>query len=157
MTNTDDAMIKNAVGYKKSLRKVKTRVWLQVAVKDLKMGKGRQWLSSSPSIQVCLSEQANSKDEEDNQHAMKLAQQDRSDDMPLSRLDRVRLDWCGRKGWVVKTIMHWQVMAGVWKVVRFRSSRTCFDETPNCSRRDRNMFLEVLGGIGSWMNILTMI
>jgi len=32
-------------------------------------------------------------DKEDNEHAMKLAQQGRSDDIPLSRLDRVRLMW----------------------------------------------------------------
>jgi hypothetical protein len=38
-----------------------------------------------------IGQQAKSMDEEDNQDAMKLAQQGRSDDIPLSRLDRVRL------------------------------------------------------------------
>ena len=38
-----------------------------------------------------IGQQATSMDEEDNQHAMKLAQQGLSDDIPLSRLDRVRL------------------------------------------------------------------
>ena len=40
-----------------------------------------------------IGQQAKSMDEEDNQHAMNLAQQGRSDDIPLSRLDRVRLMW----------------------------------------------------------------
>jgi hypothetical protein len=40
-----------------------------------------------------IGQQAKSMDEEDNQHAMMLAQQGRSDDIPLSRLDRVRLMW----------------------------------------------------------------
>jgi len=40
-----------------------------------------------------IGEQAKSMDEEDNQYAMKLAQQGRSDQIPLSRLDRVRLMW----------------------------------------------------------------
>ena len=40
-----------------------------------------------------IGQQAKSMDEEDNQHAMKLAEQGRSDDIPLSRLDRVRLVW----------------------------------------------------------------
>ena len=40
-----------------------------------------------------IGQQATSMDEEDNQHAMKLAQQGLSDDIPLSRLDRVRLMW----------------------------------------------------------------
>ena len=40
-----------------------------------------------------IGKQAKSMDEEDNQYAMKLAQQGRSDDIPLSRLDRVRLVW----------------------------------------------------------------
>jgi hypothetical protein len=40
-----------------------------------------------------IGKQAQSMDEEDNEHAMKLAQQGRSDDIPLSRLDRVRLMW----------------------------------------------------------------
>ena len=40
-----------------------------------------------------IGRQAKSMDEEDNQYAMKLAQQGRSDDIPLSRLDRVRLMW----------------------------------------------------------------
>ena len=40
-----------------------------------------------------IGKQAKSMDEEDNQYAMKLAQQGRSDDIPLSRLDRVRLMW----------------------------------------------------------------
>jgi len=40
-----------------------------------------------------IGQQAQSMDEEDNQHAMKLAQQGRSDDIPLSRLDRVILMW----------------------------------------------------------------
>ena len=41
-----------------------------------------------------IGQQAKSMDEEDNQHAMKLAQQGRSDDIPpLTRLDRVRLMW----------------------------------------------------------------
>ena len=40
-----------------------------------------------------IGQQAISMDEEDNQHAMKLAQQDLSDDIPLSRLDRVILMW----------------------------------------------------------------
>jgi hypothetical protein len=38
-----------------------------------------------------IGQQAKSIDEEDNQRAMELAQQGRSDDIPLSRLDRVRL------------------------------------------------------------------
>ena len=40
-----------------------------------------------------IGEQAKMMDGEDNQVAMKLAQQGRSDDIPLSRLDRVRLMW----------------------------------------------------------------
>ena len=40
-----------------------------------------------------IGQQAKSMEEEDNQHAMKLAQQGLSDDIPLSRLDRVRLLW----------------------------------------------------------------
>ena len=40
-----------------------------------------------------IGKQAKGMEEEDNQHAMKLAQQGRSDDIPLSRLDRVRLMW----------------------------------------------------------------
>ena len=40
-----------------------------------------------------IGQQAKSMDEEDNEYAMKLAQQGRSDDIPLSRLDRVRLMW----------------------------------------------------------------
>ena len=40
-----------------------------------------------------IGKQAKSMDDEDNQHAMILAQQGRSDDIPLSRLDRVRLLW----------------------------------------------------------------
>ena len=40
-----------------------------------------------------IGQQAKLMDEEDNQYAMKLAEQGRSDDIPLSRLDRVRLMW----------------------------------------------------------------
>ena len=40
-----------------------------------------------------IGQQAASMDEEDNQHAMKPAQQGLSDDIPLSRLNRVRLMW----------------------------------------------------------------
>ena len=41
-----------------------------------------------------IGQQATSMDEEDNQHTMKrFAQQGLSDDIPLSRLDRVRLMW----------------------------------------------------------------
>jgi hypothetical protein len=40
-----------------------------------------------------IGQQARTMDEEDNQIAMKLVQQGRSDDIPLSRLDRVRLMW----------------------------------------------------------------
>jgi hypothetical protein len=40
-----------------------------------------------------IGQQAKLMDDEDNQHAMNLAQQGRSDDIPLSRLDRVRLMW----------------------------------------------------------------
>ena len=43
-----------------------------------------------------IGQRATSMDEEDNQHAMnsmKLAQRGLSDDIPLSRLDRVRLMW----------------------------------------------------------------
>jgi hypothetical protein len=40
-----------------------------------------------------IGQQARSMDEEDNQHAVKLAQQGRSDDIPLSRFGRVRSMW----------------------------------------------------------------
>jgi hypothetical protein len=40
-----------------------------------------------------IGKQARVMDEEDNEHAMKLAEQGRSDDIPLSRLDRVKVMW----------------------------------------------------------------
>ena len=66
-----------------------------------------------------IGKQAKSMDEEDNQYAMKLAQQGRSDDIPLSRLDRVRLVW--EKG-VGYDHDHDDggVVDEVWKVVGFR-------------------------------------
>ena len=85
---------------------------------------------------------------------MKLAQQGRSDDIPLSRLDRVRLVW--EKG-VGYDHDHDDggVVDEVWKVVGFRLliKLMLLDllwRNLNHSRRDRNMICKALGGIGSW-------
>jgi hypothetical protein len=67
-----------------------------------------------------IGQQAKSMDEEDNQYAMELAQQGRID-IPLSRLDRVRLMWEKGVGYENDENDHYGGgVDEVWKVVRLR-------------------------------------
>ena len=71
-----------------------------------------------------IGQQATSIDdsEEDNKHAMKLAQQGLSDDIPLSRRDRVRLMWEKGVGYDDDRDDRGcrRSVDEVWKVVRLR-------------------------------------
>ena len=107
-----------------------------------------------------IGKQAKSMDEEDNQYAMKLVQQGRSDDIPLSRLDRVRLMWENGVGYEQdhdhdgggsgRRSVEGRAVSFANKVNALGLALT---KLKPFKERQEYVF-QVLGGIGSWMHIM---